>query len=292
MKWVILLFLISPLSASAALLDDIQAYWTFEETSGSRADSTANNNDLTDNNTVGYSTGIIGNAADLELANSEYFSITDAAQTGLDFSTDFTANLWVKLESAGSDRLSILQKWGANKSYYWRIPAALTSFEFYSSSDGSSDSSVASDSFTALSVDTWYMFTMSKDATGETRFYIDGTLISVETGSVATLYNNADPFVLGQFGGSFWYDGLMDEMGLWSRELTADEISALYFDGVGCAYPFADECVASSTPTATTTTSSMPYTLSDWLFVENVQIFLMSFICIGMVFSVFKSSKK
>jgi len=37
---------------------------------------------------------------DLERSSSQYLSITDASQTGLDFTGDFTIEGWVKLESS------------------------------------------------------------------------------------------------------------------------------------------------------------------------------------------------
>src|SRR3990167_9797354 len=39
---------------------------------------------------------------DLELSSSQYASIADASQTGLDLSTDFTVEAWVKLEKLPS----------------------------------------------------------------------------------------------------------------------------------------------------------------------------------------------
>lgn len=49
------------------------ACYDFEEVSGTRYDQVGSN-DLTDNNTVGYGSGIIGNAASFALENAEYLS--------------------------------------------------------------------------------------------------------------------------------------------------------------------------------------------------------------------------
>ena len=78
---------------------NIQGLWKLNEESGTRYDETTNDNDLTDNATVLYGTGKIGNAADFELATSEYLSITDAAQTGLDITGEITIACWIKPES-------------------------------------------------------------------------------------------------------------------------------------------------------------------------------------------------
>jgi hypothetical protein len=49
--------------SSASLLTSIIAYWNFDETSGSRVDSSGNGNTLTVTSSVGYTTGKIGNTA-------------------------------------------------------------------------------------------------------------------------------------------------------------------------------------------------------------------------------------
>ena len=36
---------------------------------------------------------------------------------------------------------------------------------------------------------------------------------------------------------AYYHDGLIDEVGVWSRLLTADEKTALYNSGSGLAYP-------------------------------------------------------
>jgi len=51
------------------------------------------------------------------------------------------------------------------------------------------------------------------------------------------------------------------------------------------------ECGGGSSGT-TTIASSSPMTYGDWLFTESVQIFLLSFIALGFVFSLFKRNKR
>ena len=42
------------------------------------------------------------NSIDLELSSSQYLSITDGNQTGLDLNSDFTIECWIKLEQLPS----------------------------------------------------------------------------------------------------------------------------------------------------------------------------------------------
>src|SRR5207247_6557818 len=79
------------------------SYWKLDDVSDgsgpvTRLDSVGSNH-LTDNNTVASAPGKIGNGADFESANNEFFSITDASQNGLDITGDLTISCWVKFES-------------------------------------------------------------------------------------------------------------------------------------------------------------------------------------------------
>jgi hypothetical protein len=73
----------------------------WHEPHGNATDSTSNGNNLTDNNTVLSTTGQIGDGGDFNSTNSEYLSITDASQTGLEPTDDITVSSWVNLNSSG-----------------------------------------------------------------------------------------------------------------------------------------------------------------------------------------------
>lgn len=108
---------------------NIQAYWYLEETSGTRYDGTANDNDLTDNNTVLYSsTHKQGtNSADFEADNSESLSRTDAnlssnfpgkngtSRTGL------TCGAWVNAETLGPAKRGIMCKGAYGDGNCWDL---------------------------------------------------------------------------------------------------------------------------------------------------------------------------
>ncbi|MDD1662761.1 MAG: DUF2341 domain-containing protein, partial [Methanomicrobiales archaeon] len=86
--------------------------WHLNEASDTtRSDSTGNNNDLSDVNTVARSgSGMMAGAASFIQANSERLAITDATQTGLDITGDLTVEAWFRLSSTGSGPYSILEK--------------------------------------------------------------------------------------------------------------------------------------------------------------------------------------
>ena len=222
---------------NSSLATDLVSYWEFEEASGSRIDSHGSN-DLTDNNTVGQATGKIGNAADLELANSESLSITDAAQTGLDITGDFSMSLWWKPESKGTSQVFI-GKWApSNYSYGVRYQAS-DGFSMYNSSNGSSVFGFGSKVSHAITIGNWYHVVAVFDVSaGSCKFYIDGVDIGSSTGMRTSTFNGAAPFTVGKVGTADELgDGLYDELAVWGgRLLSAGDVSDLYNSGNGIPY--------------------------------------------------------
>ena len=87
----------------------------------------------------------------------------------------------------------------------------------------------------SFSVDTWYMVTYTFDGT-TAKIYVNGNLL----GAGSNRSDWATQAGAGSFGNnaSGQINGAMDEIGVWSRVLDSDEISALYNGGDGLQYPF------------------------------------------------------
>lgn len=223
-----------------ALTDSIQAYWNLDESSGNAADSTANNNDLTNNGTATFVAAVIGNGCDLEASSSQYFSIADAAQTGLDFSDAVSFAGWVNFESVSIDQQIITKRVGTGnqRSYNFYFDNALDLLTFLWFTDGSTVGGNEAVSWSP-STATWYHIAVTKSGTS-VNFYVNGTQQgTTQSGDNATIYNGTAPFELGAFQtDAQYFDGKMDEWGVWSRELTSGEISQLYNSGAGLTYPF------------------------------------------------------
>ena len=244
-----------------ALTDNLNAYWKIDETSDgsgavTRLDSTANNNDLTDNNTTASGTGIINNGADFERTNSERLTITDAAQTGLNPAADLSMQFWLKFEqlpSTAGGNMVLTSKWGAGDNReYSIISLSNDNLRFALSADGTgvagkfhtSDSNA--DIVVAGDVGNWMHLIVTYDGSADTAvFYKNGSSVALTkllSNTAGTIFNGAGLFGLAsEFNGSEYFDGIMDEVGFWDRVLTADEVTELYNSGAGLAYPFTTE---------------------------------------------------
>lgn len=236
-----------------ALTDNIQAYWKLEETSGTRFDETANNNDLTDNNTVLYGTGIIGNGADFELTNSETLSITDASQTGLDFTGAFSVSMWVKPESlSGTEAIHGLVGKNLNSNRGWQLGIGMIGGQAYADAtwyNSAGTRQIIQWSLGTFSAGTMYhlVFAMNIGSTDINTFdiYKNGVALTRSgTVSVTDIGDHAGDFVMGKatntgiYTSHTYFDGIIDEVGIWSRVLSGTEITTLYNSGSGLQYPF------------------------------------------------------
>lgn len=227
-----------------ALVDNLVSYWKLDETSGTREDIHAAN-DLTDVNTVGAATGKINDGADFEFSNSEYLSISDASQTGLDGMTDFSVSLWFYQESVAATYPQLVSKWsetGNQRSY--TVANVGGSIYFYHSPDGAGPN-LRSVNGGAVSNATWYhVVGTATTGTNNLKIYVNGTNVSSDTVAGAGIYNGTAAFQIGHADGPFagssnqYFDGIIDEVGVWSRVLTGAEVAELYNSGNGLAYPF------------------------------------------------------
>lgn len=226
-----------------ALTTNLVSYWKLDESSGNAADSVGSNT-LTNNNTTPFVAAKINNGADMENSSAQSFSITDASQTGLDITGDMSISLWVNLESAPSgDVMYFVTKYkaGGNNSYAfdYQDSAGTKNLLFANSFNGTAD--VAVTVAQTLTLGSWFhLVAVYTAAAGSCQFYVNGSSLGTPTGLGTSIFNGTADFSLGgQDGGSsVKFDGIMDEVGVWSRTLTSGEVTTLYNGGAGISYPF------------------------------------------------------
>jgi hypothetical protein len=228
--------------------------WSLNETSGNRADLYGGNT-LTDNNTVGYATGKVGNAADFELDTSEYFTGNGYSLA----SKSFTIAGWVNLESKTANRI-IASQWDfANNRRQWQLiyQQSTDRFVFQMTTDGTFTTafSASADSFGSPSTGTWYYIVGTYNRGTSISISINGTTDTTNTANLMYTTQTAG-YGMGMYnpvGGTNYYDGLMDEFIFYERALTSDEISWLYNSGNGRACSVVNP---TPTPTATATVTA------------------------------------
>ena len=94
----------------------------------------------------------------------------------------------------------------------------------------------------ALSVATWYHIVFVNRGDGQTlQMYVNGSDVSTTAGTfTGTVYEGLTYMAFGSEHSSStkWFNGVFDEIGLWSLGLTSGNVTTLYNGGLGKTYPF------------------------------------------------------
>ena len=77
----------------------------------------------------------------------------------------------------------------------------------------------------------WYHVVFTYDNTNTTNWYINGAHVS--TGNLVANSNANIPFYIGSGGNRYYFNGLIDDIGIWNRALDSCEIKDLYFASLG-----------------------------------------------------------
>lgn len=218
------------------------SYYKFEEISGTIIDSVGTYNG-TNNYVSLYTNGKIENASDFERFsnnNGSYVAFPNFVRP-----KNITVSAWIKPESfetsnpyGGAFYVSGHDSNAGNLESSFHLndknnggevqAAVFVSGTRYSADSGS----------IKLLVDEWYHLAMTYD--GEVlKLYINGTEISSNSG----MSGGIDAGTGIAFGTpsdekhvDWFFDGKMDEVGIWDRSLTSEEIALLYNNGSGLTY--------------------------------------------------------
>ena len=176
---------------------------------------------------------------DFEQSSSQYLSIADASQTGLDITGSITIEAWVKLESLPADggNNPIVTKYNSNKSYFlaFRNDGGVYKIRWIISDDGTTQESELSSAIT-LNTATWYYVAIVwTGGTGAYTFYFGSgvpTAVNSSSTTMTSIANTDAPFYIGtQAGGGSpaeFFDGLIDEVRVWNTTKTLGQIQASY----------------------------------------------------------------
>lgn len=227
----------------SSLLDGLNGYWKFDESSGTAVvDATGTQNGTT-NATAGVA-GKLNMARDFDAA-TDVVNIAYNANT-VPSGADFSVAMWFKIDSLPSvmaqNNYLFQQNVGADPwSAHW-LYVASSDDKLHASTrntDGTAYSVLSTD---ALDVDTWYHVVFVNRGDGQTlQMYVNGTDVSAFAGTfTGTLIEAASTTCFGNAysGASSYFDGIIDSPAIWNRALTSDDVTALYNAGLGNPHPF------------------------------------------------------
>lgn len=228
---------------------NLEAYYKFDETSGTTATDAENSNDLTITGCTVNQTGKLTKAYDFDGTNDYVSGTITNLPIG---STARSVNMWVYSHDVG------------NYIDFFTYGTAATNqlFHFRQNNDATiwfQDQGTTVNSTGTLTVNTWHMVTMTFDGTDTVKLYIDGS----EDGSSASFssVNTGTTYGanIGRYptGAEYW-NGLIDEVSVWSRALSASDISDLYNSGSGLAHPFVTDITVTPSALSLSTSETVP----------------------------------
>lgn len=207
-----------------ALTDNLLAYYKFDGNSNTSVGS----NNGTDTS-ITYSAGKISDGADFNGTSSNIKLAVETTMT-----TSFTIAGWVKTDV--NNAYKGIYYSGENTNAWALFMQNTGKIELLENNLAEYVGA------TVLSTGTWYHVALVKSTDSGTNLtiYVNGASDGTAScGSVQT------PTTFAYFGikresgvnSNFW-DGMLDEFGLWDRALSGAEISELYNGGAGLTYPF------------------------------------------------------
>ena len=209
------------------LNDELLAYYPLDENTGTRYDF-ANGYDLSQNGIVGSEKGIIDNAASFVGTPSNYL-YNDSIHTDLPL---FSVSFWVNARSfnGGTYPTAVTIGDESSNDTLWFINDNAREGSYIYLYD--SYSNVVGTIHPNLTFGTWQHCVITSDAFS-VNYYKDGNLVESTPHSVLT----GKPLTFAGFklGGSSvlnsLFDGLLDDVKIWNRSITSDEVLSIYKSG-------------------------------------------------------------
>ena len=233
-------------SVSGEIIDDLISYWKMDDASGDAIDAHASNDGTCAN--ISYEeTGKIGTSFGLN-GSSSNVNVGDIA--AIDNATALSVSCWVYHDDLDADDYIMTNRSTGAGFLFLRdnvgsVTARTDMYKIYVSDATGADVIEGASNSSPVTTWTHVVFTYEPlHATG-LHLYINGTEDANSPGSTNNT-DDIDPAAVATYMGSnsqesAWYDGKIDEVGVWEKVLTSSEVTALYNGGAGLAYPLAEE---------------------------------------------------
>jgi hypothetical protein len=193
------------------------AHWKFDHGSGSIAIDSAGRNDGILFGDPSWTTGIFDGALSFD-GDGDYVAVDSIDALAGDC---FTVHSWICLsEFAGVWNPVMMQHDLSNDGCYFYIASSRPSFYIFEGSN-----SVQAVSPETMNADQWYPVAVTND--GSTlNLYVDG-LLKATASSVGLTGADYNAYIGCEISNPLYYNGLIDDVRIYNRALTADEIALL-----------------------------------------------------------------
>lgn len=239
---------VDPLATSLST-DSIVGYWNMNESSGNRAGSVGPT--MVDGSSCGSTTGKLEGALSMLADGTDYLYVANANMGDLKFTGgSFSIAFWAKttLGVTGSgESFAAWYDFGSLRAWLILYLGSADQILFDVSANGSDTPSTHYCRATASTVygthdpNRWLFIVCTyDDSTGAAAIDIDNGRVTASASKNAStgVYQSSLNLPVGKDAGGRDIQGVIDELGMWSRVLSSDEITYLYNSGTGRTYPF------------------------------------------------------
>ena len=204
-------------------------YWKFDENSGTiPADSSSSGNNGALNDASAWIVGKYGSALDFGTSAGKYVSIADS--NSIDIGTsDFTVAAYVKTSSTAGGAIISKTDLGTSPGYYFGITSNWRQI-YFEVRDSASFVNGANDVSLPLNDGNWHHVAIVFKRGGNPEFYFDGavqTIAATLTIPTGDFSNNRPLFIGESEGGVNHFNGVIDEVRIYNRALSAAEIALI-----------------------------------------------------------------
>jgi hypothetical protein len=220
-------------------LTSLISHWRLNESSGSRADAHGTNT-LTDDSSVGSTTGKIGSAANFVASSTDSLSRADNADLRLT-ATNASICCWVKLTTKTVDHVYV-SKWGTGFDLEYGLQYSQSTDRLrFVVGNGTTNFVATADAFGSPSTGVWYFLQARIDDTAKTA---EISINAAGWNSVSyngSIKNGTNIFYVGRRVAAAtpnYADASIDSLSIWKRKLSDAEFAKLYRAGNGLDYPF------------------------------------------------------
>ena len=182
-----------------------------------------------------FTTGKIGKAFVFDGINDHIFLPNNIfKKTG-----DFSFSAWVNPNALSGNQAILGTYFYDGNTYGWRLDFVNSSMSFGIFGSSQVNMSIGS----TFNNGQWYHIVVTRKASTGTKAYINGTLNVSNTSTINPNYATTQYSTIGatQYQPStvtYYYNGKIDAISVWDKELSATEVASLYNSGNGKQYPF------------------------------------------------------
>ena len=159
--------------------------------------------------------------------SNDYVAVPDSSS--VDIASDFSISMWLKTTSTANT--VILEKSNNNTNYQMHM-SSVTGGDLQFGICSSGTTCRVESNFKVSDGNWHHAVGTFSDGNNTLRIYIDGVLRNSNTNATDGLAANTQSLLIGSRSGSFGFPGLLNDVRIYKRELSVNEVRQLYRGGI------------------------------------------------------------